>query len=53
MELIEKKFSAFSNAYMILGNIWSSRKDYQKAIENYEKVISTSPHGHIEDISEK
>jgi tetratricopeptide (TPR) repeat protein len=29
---------------MNIGNLWAQRKDYQKAIEYYEKVIELSPH---------
>jgi hypothetical protein len=29
---------------MNVGNLWAQRKDYQKAIEYYEKVIELSPH---------
>lgn len=29
---------------MNLGNLWAQRKNYQKAIDFYEKVLETSPH---------
>ena len=29
---------------MNIGNLWAQKKDYQKAIEYYEKVIELSPH---------
>jgi tetratricopeptide (TPR) repeat protein len=42
--MIEKRFGIFTNCYMNMGNLWAQRKDYQKAIEHYEKVIELSPH---------
>ena len=38
---------------MNLGNIWAARKDYQKAIDHYDKVIAISPHGHPQDFEQK
>ena len=29
---------------MNLGNLYAAKKDYQKAIEHYQKVIDLSPH---------
>ena len=42
-EIIELKYP-FSNVYMNLGNLWAQKKDYQKAIDFYEKVLEISPH---------
>ncbi len=52
-EIIEKKFGIFTNCYMNLGNLWAQRKDYQKAIDNYEKVIQLSPHRNPKDFVDK
>lgn len=43
-DIIEKRFGIFTNCYMNIGNLWAQRKDYQKAIDNYEKVLELSPH---------
>lgn len=38
---------------MNLGNLWAQRKQYQKAIDNYEKVIELSPHRSPKDFMDK
>jgi tetratricopeptide (TPR) repeat protein len=38
---------------MNLGNIEAQKKDYQKAIDFYEFVISKSPHANPKDFKEK
>ena len=35
LEVIEKRFGIFTNAYMNLGNLEAQKKDYKKAIEYY------------------
>lgn len=42
--LIEPSFEVFTNLYMNLGNIEAQKKNYQGAIDNYEIVITKSPH---------
>lgn len=37
--LIEPVFQPFTNLYMNLGNIEAQKKNYQGAIDNYQKVI--------------
>jgi tetratricopeptide (TPR) repeat protein len=37
--LIEPVFDTFTNLYMNLGNIEAQRKNYQGAIDHYERVI--------------
>lgn len=37
------KYVQFSNVYMNLGNLYGQKRQYKKAIEFYEKVISNAP----------
>ena len=34
----------YSNIEMNLGNLWGQRRDYKKAIEQYERVLQVSPY---------
>lgn len=52
-EIIEKRFGIFTNCYMNLGNLWAQKKNYQQAIDHYEKVITLSPHRNPKDFVDK
>lgn len=41
--IIQKKF-IFSNVEMNMGNLEAQKKNYQKAIQHYQRVIDISPH---------
>lgn len=51
--LIEPTFSAFTNLYMNLGNIEAQKRNYQGAIDHYERVIKDSPHANPQSFADK
>jgi tetratricopeptide (TPR) repeat protein len=43
-DILLPHFQPFTNLFMNMGNIEAQKKEFQKAIDNYEVVISQSPH---------